>query len=385
LQNLPSNFAIVREGKPNGEEWVFRISAANGREVLAVAVSQPNNSRTGPTWSYVFEDDGLNSIDLGSPGSFASLKDGYRVAGLKPSDISRVFVTHGHSDHDGTVPEFLKASSANLFAHESYEFLKPFNSWVIQDFTASKLQNQLTQIGKRNIDQSSFTSRRDRDRDYYDARKLTKVTFSLVDGKTVGDIKVLSTPGHSPDQICLQVDDLLFTGDHVLPEITPHPTTNMVFRNEYRGSLPTKIIDPDRLYGLGVYLNSLGKVASLGADLNVMPAHRLFNRNKVNSVGVERARDIIEHHRRRLSRLIDSISKGDSNLEDLTRGIFSRSKLLGGNLMAALSEIVAHLEFLEESGDIVVTNNGDLRLSEPHSNKFSFTIDSMINNGSSSS
>jgi hypothetical protein len=53
--------------------------------------------------------------------------------------------------------------------------------------------------------------------------------------------------------------------------------------------------------------------------------------------------------------------------------------------MAALSEIVAHLEFLEESGDIVVTNNGDLRLSEPHSNKFSFTIDSMINSGSSSS
>ena len=110
------------------------------------------------------------------------------MAGLKPSDISRVFVTHGHSDHDGTVPEFLKASSANLFAHESYEFLKPFNSWMIQDFTASKLQNQLTQIGKRNIDQSSFTSRRDRDRDYYNARKLTKVTSSLVDGKTVGDI-----------------------------------------------------------------------------------------------------------------------------------------------------------------------------------------------------
>ena len=76
MPNLPSNFTIVREGKPNGEDWVFRISAASGREVLAVAVSQPNNSRTGPTWSYVFEDDGLNSIDLGAPGTFASLKDG---------------------------------------------------------------------------------------------------------------------------------------------------------------------------------------------------------------------------------------------------------------------------------------------------------------------
>ena len=116
-----------------------------------------------------------------------------------------------------------------------------------------------------------------------------------------------------------------------------------------------------------------------------MPAHRLFNRNKLNNVGVKRARDIIEHHRRRLSRLTDSISKGDSNLEDLTRGIFSRSKLLGGNLMAALSEIVAHLEFLEESGDIVVTDNGDISVSEQQSNNFSFAIDSMIGNGSSSS
>ncbi len=385
MPSLPSNFAIVREGKPNGEDWVFRVSSSNGREVFAIAVKQPNNSRTGPTWSYVFEDDGFNSIDVGSPGSFASLKDGYRAAGLKPSDISRIFVTHGHSDHDGTVPEFLEASSATLFAHEAYEFLKPFNSWVIQDFTGSKLQNELTQIGKRNIGRNSFTSRRDRDEDYYNARKLTKVTSSLIDGGTVGDIKVLSTPGHSPDQICLQVDDLLFTGDHVLPEITPHPTTNMVFRKEYIESFPTEIIDSNKLYGLGIYLNSLGKVASLSADLTVMPAHRLFNRNKVNSVGVTRARDIIEHHRRRLLRLTDSISKGDSNLEDLTRGIFNRSKLLGGNLMAALSEIVAHLEFLEESGDIVVSDNGDISISETQSNNFSLTIDSMINTGSTNS
>ena len=149
--------------------------------------------------------------------------------------------------------------------------------------------------------------------------------------------------------------------------------------------MPTEIIDPNRLYGLGVYLGSLGKVAALDADLSVMPAHRLFNRNKVKSVGVKGARDIIEHHRRRLSRLTDSISQGDSNLEDLTRGIFSRSKLLGGNLMAALSEIVAHLEFLEESGDIVVSDNGDISISEAQSNNFSLTIDSMINTGSTNS
>ena len=45
--------------------------------------------------------------------------------------------------------------------------------------------------------------------------------------------------------------------------------------------------------------------------------------------------------------------RGDgTSLEDLTRGFFARRKLIGGNLYAAMSEVVAHIELLEDIGDI---------------------------------
>ena len=47
-------------------------------------------------------------------------------------------------------------------------------------------------------------------------------------------------------------------------------------------------------------------------------------------------------------------------MEDLTRGIVEISKLLGANIFAAMSEIVAHLEFLEDCNDINVSNSGKI-------------------------
>ena len=45
---------------------------------------------------------------------------------------------------------------------------------------------------------------------------------------------------------------------------------------------------------------------------------------------------------------------------ETTKGIFERSKLLGPNLYAAMSEIVAHFEFLEDTGDISISESGEI-------------------------
>ena len=44
----------------------------------------------------------------------------------------------------------------------------------------------------------------------------------------------------------------------------------------------------------------------------------------------------------------------EMGLEDLTRGIFEHRKLESNNLLAGLSEIVAHVEVLEDLGDVEV-------------------------------
>lgn len=360
LPESPENIRVINRGEPNGQDWVFRITSSSGRDILAVAVSPVNNSRTGPTWSYVFEAEGLTSIDLGTPNSFTNLEKAYSNAGVSISEIDRLVITHGHSDHDGTVPEFLSKSGAEFCAHESYTALKGFDQWDIQDRSSTPLQIELERLGREKIDRNVYKERYDLHKAYYEARKRTFVDRNLADGSTIPGATILSTPGHSPDQICVQIDDLLLTGDHVLPEITPHPTSKMVFREDIKNAPLVEPLDAERLYGLGTYIESLGRVIDLGDEIQLLPAHRLFNKGQLNLCGVERASDIVLHHQRRLERLHSHIGRGKSNLTDLTARLFDRSKLLGGNLMAALSEVVAHLELLDDVGDIEISAEGSI-------------------------
>ena len=95
--------------------------------------------------------------------------------------------------------------------------------------------------------------------------------------------------------------------------------------------------------------------------MSVLPAHRLFNRNKFNFQTVSRASEVIDHHADRLGRILRRIGPNPTTLESITRGVFSRRKLIGGNLYAALSEIVAHIEMLEDLGDLDVAEDQSLR------------------------
>ena len=49
-----------------------------------------------------------------------------------------------------------------------------------------------------------------------------------------------------------------------------------------------------------------------------------------------------------------------ATLEDLTEVMFENSKLVGGNIVPAMAEVVAHLEFLEDNGDIFVQDDGSI-------------------------
>ena len=86
----------------------------------------------------------------------------------------------------------------------------------------------------------------------------------------------------------------------------------------------------------------------------MLPAHRLFNRGRFNLQTVGRAGEVIQHHARRLGRIVARVGPRPASLEELTRGIFEHRKLIGGNLFAALSEVVAHIELLESVGDVEV-------------------------------
>lgn len=104
---------------------------------------------------------------------------------------------------------------------------------------------------------------------------------------TVGDytLTVLATPGHTPGQLCLWLEQegILFTADHVLFDITPNIT-----------------MWPNLPNALGHYLESLKKVQAYPVQL-ALPGHR--HTGDLN----QRIQALFAHHRARVAETLDLV------------------------------------------------------------------------------
>ncbi len=349
---------VLRQGDRHGNRMILRLTAPQGEPLYAIAVPREGYSHTGPTWAYLFENEGLTMIDSGVMDSFSELEDGIRYVGYQPRDLERVIITHGHEDHDGAVAQLIDEAGAELWAHDIYSHLLPYAPREIQGRPISPIQLERERV----VDANAARPTPDPSRlQYLAKRKGLEVKHRIRAGETAGKLTFLSTPGHSPDELCITLDGAVFTGDHVLPEITPHPTSKTEYTDEVKHSLPAEYHDEDRFYGLETYLRSLKLVTELGPAVSVLPAHRLYNRAKFNFETTARAQATINHHAERLAHMLDDIGPDPMGLEDLTRRTFDHRKLDGGNLYAALSEVVAHLELLEDAGDVEITEEPTIR------------------------
>ena len=341
MEHCFKDVVVVRTGDRNGNSMVLKLTTNQGLGIHAVSVSREGFSYTGPTWAYLFENEGLTLIDTGVTGSFPRLAEGMACAGYQAKDIERVIITHGHEDHDGAVAQLVDETNAELWAHDIYAHLQPYDPRDLERRATSTLQREMRRI----VEAEDVVREPAPERDgYLHNRRRMEVKHRIKAEEQVGALTFMHSPGHSPDEICVTMGDVVFTGDHVLPEITPHPTAKTTYTAEVKSRLPAEYHQEDGLYGLEIYLRSLQKVADLGPSISVLPAHRLYNRSRYNFVNATRGTELIQHHAERLAQTVSRVGKRPVGLEQLTRAIFDRGKLAGGNLRAALSEMVAHLD-----------------------------------------
>jgi len=184
-----------------------------------------------------------------------------------------IFITHKHFDHTGLVYHIASPQSRIYCSDVEGEYFTNFNK-----ASNMELHHFLKYQGKEILE--------DIQRDQQPAMKFERIDNEfhfLSDGDVlrVGNyhLKCLLTPGHTQGHMCLYDEDkkMLFSGDHILGNITPNITLWKPQENV-----------------LEDYMNSLLKVKNLDIEM-VLPGHRAILTNIH-----ERVDEIIAHHEWRL-------------------------------------------------------------------------------------
>lgn len=290
----------------------------------------------------------LNSYILKTPAENLVIDTGFNqpeclsalTEGLKELDIdmnhTTLFLTHLHSDHVGLVNHIVTDKTRVFMSYVDYSYLTRTYvgdnwSWMEEKFYREGLSKDLILL-QREVNPARS----------YAPEYLFKVQ-SIYDNEifTIGDytFRCIWTPGHTPGHTCLfmEQEKILFSGDHILFDITP----NITMWRDVEDSL-------------GNYLESLKKIHSLDISLT-LPAHRK------NDMDVyERIEQIKEHHDRRINQTL-SIIQEEPGLNACEIGARMTWSMRGKNWNEfpiqqkwfAIGETISHLDYLIKRDRIV--------------------------------
>lgn len=295
---------------------------------------------------YVIDDGGqLILVDCGS-GFEQSNKDllaGFeaiseaKAVPVSLKDIGLILITHGHMDHFGGLPFVREYTEAPIGIHQLD--VRVLSHYEERRIVAARMLDSFAEAAG-----VSEKKRHDLMAMYLYAKGIYRslpVQFLLEEGQPVGEIDIYHAPGHCPGQVCLQVDDLLLTADHILSRITPHQAPESITLNT----------------GLGHYLDSLEKIGRidglrLGLGGHEDPIDDLY----------QRIADIRTFHESRLDK-VRRICQEPKTVAEVSKELFGRQHHY--HVLLALEEAGAHVEYLYLRGELVAANIEEIE-QRPH-------------------
>lgn len=288
---------------------------------------------------YAFTSGGrVTLIDAGmlSGRTILDLVWGLKELGYTLCDVERVILTHFHVDHSSIAAILTPCGAEIVMSGNDARVVKGDVRGFIE-----AAANLFRLHGAPVEEVNAMIEHHPALRLEYAFSKLKESDIKIVDdGDYVqaGDVqlKVISTPGHTPGSIVLldMEENSIYSGDTLLPGITPHIT------------LHDPSTDP-----LGDYMNSLRRLAALSPTI-AYPGHR-----EPIKAPAQRAMEILEHHRERLDEIEAIIRQlGRATAYDIAKRVRWRTRYNSWSeypppeKFFALGETLAHLRRLEVEG-----------------------------------
>lgn len=266
----------------------------------------------------------------------AGLKTASELAGQSAGleNLTHVFITHGHIDHFGGLAYVRPRTPALLGVHEldrrnltNYEerltiVARRLNSFFIEAGISEHLREDL--LGMYKLPKGLFRS--------------VAVDFTYEAVKMhVGPFQILHVPGHCAGHVVIRLHNVLFSGDHILQGISPHQAPEHL-------TLST---------GLSHYLHSLDALERWSEGINLtLGGHK----DPVTDLPA-RLRDIRELHEERLNQVLDLLTDSHT-ISEISKSLFGEVR--GYNVLLALEEAGAHVEYLYQRGLLGIENLSEL-------------------------
>lgn len=282
--------------------------------------------------AYLIEDQNKYiMIDCGVAGDleFQLLQNALNELNLSWGDIKLLIGTHLHSDHIG-LSEMIRKEGVLFGLYEnSVEHVDRYNDWKLRF-------KKLMEYSRKEGAPKEFVEDMKMIETPKYSGNLTNPDILIEDGEspdgtTKDRLEAIFTPGHDASEVSFldNKSKILFSGDHILPRITPF--------------IP---VDDENSNTLADFLDSLEKTLPFDKTI-IAPGH-----GEIIEEPNKRIEQMILHHKRRLERVLELL--GEENLTGWeVCGKLFPERLDIMNKRLALQETLSHLQYLKSKGLVI--------------------------------